>query len=264
MMDYKVDFHTHTYHSDGLMKPTEMVRLFAEKKYDIVAITDHDGIDGVAEAQIAGEALGLQIIPGIEFSTEHQMDGETYEIHLLGYYIDVENDPLKQRLKDIRQARQERNEKLLQKINDAGYPLTWDDVLTRPGQTYIGKPNFARALEKKGYGIENPWDLFGGIPKEKISTTEAIELVKGAGGIPVLAHPALIKTLGGQESQGFWDKVEALVRDLKKKGLKGLECFHPSASETTATKLAVLAGKYHLHITQGSDFHGEAEQIAKL
>ena len=77
MMDYKVDFHTHTYHSDGLMKPTEMVRLFAEKQYDIVAITDHDGIGGVQEAQIAGEALGLQIVAGIEFATTYEFEGET-------------------------------------------------------------------------------------------------------------------------------------------------------------------------------------------
>ncbi len=264
MMDYKVDFHTHTYHSDGLMKPTEMVRLFAEKQYDIVAITDHDGIGGVQEAQIAGEALGLQIIAGIEFATEYAFEGESLELHMLGYYIDIENEELLDRLRDIRKARKERNEKLLQKLNDAGYELTWDDILTRPKQTYIGKPNFARAMEKKGYVLENMWDFFGEVPKDKISTEEAMALIKGAGGIPVLAHPAQIKKIGEPGSEEFWTKLEKLIRELKKKGMKGLECFHPSADDDLAGKLAVLAGKCYLHILQGSDFHGEPEQIAKL
>lgn len=149
MMDYKVDFHTHTYHSDGLMKPSEMVRLFAERKYDIIAITDHDGIDGVMEAQIAGEALGMQIVAGIEFATTYEFDGKELELHMLGYYIDIENEELIERLKDIKKARKDRNELLLQKLNEAGYELTWDDILTRPKQTYVGKPNFARAMERR-------------------------------------------------------------------------------------------------------------------
>lgn len=264
MMDYKVDFHTHTYHSDGLMKPSEMVRLFAEKKYDIIAITDHDGIDGVQEAQIAGEALGLQIVAGIEFATTYEFAGETLELHMLGYYIDIENEDLNERLKAIRQARKDRNELLLQRLNEAGYELTWDDILTRPKQTYIGKPNFARAMAKKGYEMENMWDFFSEVPKVKITAEEAMALIKGAGGIPVLAHPAQIKHIGEPGSEAFWTNLEKLVKELKRKGMKGLECFHPSVDIDMANQMAILAGKCYLHILQGSDFHGEEEQIAKL
>jgi len=264
MMDYKVDFHTHTYHSDGLMKPSEMVRLFAERKYDIIAITDHDGIDGVMEAQIAGEALGMQIVAGIEFATTYEFDGKELELHMLGYYIDTENEELNGRLKDIRQARKDRNELLLQKLNEAGYALTWDDILTRPKQTYVGKPNFARAMAKKGYQMENMWDFFSEVPKVKITAEEAISLIKGAGGTAVLAHPAQIKHIGQPGSDEFWTNLEKLIKELKKKGMKGLECFHPSADNDMANKMAILAGKCYLHILQGSDFHGEEEQIAKL
>lgn len=264
MMDYKVDFHTHTYHSDGLMKPSEMVRLFAERKYDIIAITDHDGIDGVMEAQIAGEALGMQIVAGIEFATTYEFEGRELELHMLGYYIDIENEELNERLKDIKKARKDRNELLLQKLNEAGYELTWDDILTRPKQTYVGKPNFARAMEKKGYVMENMWDFFSEVPKVKITAEEAISLIKGAGGTAVLAHPAQIKHIGEPDSEEFWTNLEKLAKELKKKGMKGMECFHPSADLDMANRMAILAGKCYLHILQGSDFHGEEEQIAKL
>ena len=264
MMDYKVDFHTHTYHSDGLMKPGELVRTFAEKKYDIIAITDHDGIDGVMEAQIAGEALGMQVVAGIEFATTYEFEGKELELHMLGYYLDTENEELNERLKDIKKARRDRNKLLLQKLNDAGYELTWDDLLTRPKQTYVGKPNFARAMKAKGYEMENMWDFFSEVPKVKITAEEAMALIKGAGGTSVLAHPAQIKNIGEPDSEEFWTNLEKLVRELKKKGMKGLECFHPSADTDMANRMAVLAGKCYLHILQGSDFHGEEEQIANL
>ncbi len=256
-MSYKVDYHMHSYYSDGTMKPTDLVRMYKEKEYDIIALTDHDGVDGINEAVIAGEALKIKVIPGIEFSTGYDFDGRELELHLLGYHIDIENQPLQERLKEIRKDRDVRNEKLLAYLNGLGYELTREDLLQRPGQTYVGKPNFARAIARKGYEIENLWEVLDTVKKDKISIFKAMELIKGAGGMSVLAHPMKTKNLAELRSDAFWDALERILRDLKKHGLKGLECFHPSATEEDSLRLVNLAGKYHLHITEGSDFHGE-------
>ncbi|SCJ95877.1 Histidinol phosphatase and related hydrolases of the PHP family [uncultured Eubacterium sp.] len=256
-MSYKVDYHMHSYYSDGTMKPTDLVRMYKEKEYDIIALTDHDGVDGISEAVIAGEALKIKVIPGIEFSTGYDFDERELELHLLGYHIDIENQPLRERLKEIRKDRDVRNEKLLAYLNGLGYELTREDLLQRPGQTYVGKPNFARAIARKGYEIENLWEVLDTVKKDKISIFKAMELIKGAGGMSVLAHPMKTKKLAELRSDAFWDALERILRDLKKHGLKGLECFHPSATEEDSLRLVNLAGKYHLHITEGSDFHGE-------
>ena len=256
-MSYKVDYHMHSYYSDGTMKPTELVRMYKDREYDIIALTDHDGVDGISEAVIAGEALKIKVVPGIELSTRYDFDGQELELHLLGYHIDIENEALRCRLTQIRRDREVRNEKLLAHLNDLGYELTQEDLLQRPGQTYVGKPNFARAIARKGYKIENLWDVLDTVKKEKISIFEGIDLIKGAGGMAVLAHPMKTKNLAEPRSDAFWESLTQILRDLKKHGLKGLECFHPSATEEDSLKLVTLAGKYHLHITEGSDFHGE-------
>lgn len=258
-MGYKVDYHVHTYYSDGTMKPTEVIRFFSEKEYDMVAITDHDGIDGINEAVIAGEALKMQVIPGIEFGTDCKFGDVITELHILGYHIDIENEELLEKLKELRENRKERNDKLLVLINEKGYELSYDDLLTRPKQTYVGKPNFARALKAKGYDIPDMKQLLDSVEKKKIDTFEAIELIKTAGGIAVLAHPMKIKNLGEKGSEEFWANMDELIKMLKKAGLKGVECFHPSASEEDSLKLVTIAGKYHLHITEGSDFHTEED-----
>ena len=256
-MSYKVDYHMHSYYSDGTMKPTDLLRMYKEKDYDMISLTDHDGVDGIAEAMIAGEALQIKVIPGIEFSTGYDFDGRELELHMLGYYIDIENEALKARLTEIRKDREVRNEKLLAHLNNLGYELTYEDLLQRRGQTYVGKPNFARAIARKGYEIENLWEVLDTVKKDKISTFEAIELIREAGGMSVLAHPMKTKNLAELRSDAFWESLEQILRDLKKHGLKGLECFHPSATEEDSLRLVELAGKYHLHITEGSDFHGE-------
>lgn len=261
-MSYKVDFHVHSYYSDGTMKPTELVRKYKDEEYDIISITDHDGIDGVSEAVIAGEALKIQVVPGIEFSTE--FNGTS--LHMLGYYIDVENEELKSRLTQIRVDRDDRNARLLKLLQEQGYEICSEDLRQRPSQKYIGKPNFALALAAKGY-IENPKEAFKEgqflesydakkIKKDKISTEESIALINGAKGMPVLAHPMKIKEIGEKGSPEFFEQLDKIVRALKKLGLKGIECFHPSADHEQALKLAEMAEKYHLHMTEGSDYHG--------
>lgn len=263
-MGLKRDFHIHTTYSDGSMKPLEIVKKFQKEEYGTIAITDHDGVDGVTEAKIAGETIGLEVISGIELGTTYSKDD--IELHILGYYIDIENQELLKELDKLKSNRMERNNRLLKLLNSMGYEISEDDLKQRPGQTYIGKPNFALALAKKGY-VENPSQAFEKgrfldspeveeIKKEKITTERAIDLIRGAGGLPVLAHPLKIKKIGEKASPEFMEHLSNILRDLKKKGLKGLECFHPSASYSQSVELVKLAEKYHLHITEGSDYHG--------
>lgn len=258
-MKLKSDYHIHTWYSDGTMKPTDVVRMYKENQYDVIAITDHDGVDGIMEAEIAGEALQIKVIPGIEFGTDYDLDGRELELHILGYHIDTADKALTDALCSIRAQRKARNEKLLAHLNSLGYDLTWEDLLQRPGQEYVGKPNFARALAAKGYEVPELWDVLGHVKREMLSSYEAIDLTKGAGGIAVLAHPMKTRGLPPRDSEEFWKALERIVGDLKKHGLGGLECYHPSATEEDSLKLVVLAGKYHLHITQGSDFHGDKQ-----
>lgn len=262
-MESKVDFHIHTWFSDGSISPTEIVKQAKALGYDTIAITDHDGIDGVKEALIAGEAVNLKVVAGIELATKTE---EGTDLHILGYHIDIEDERLIETLKDLRQKRERRNEKLLAVLTEMGYPLTKEELLLRPGQNFIGKPIIARAMVKKGY-IKVPKDAFvsgkflespkaKAVKKEKLDTEEAIRLIRAAGGTAVLAHPIQIRGLGDPGSEEFYEQVDQLTHKLKKAGLGGVECFHRDHSHQQALRFVEIAEKYHLHITTGSDFHG--------
>lgn len=261
-MSYKVDFHVHSHYSDGTLSPTDLVKWAQGQKLDIIAITDHDGIDGVKEGQIAGNALDLSVVAGIEFSAE---TGQGEEVHILGYYIDIDNEELLEACKKIKEMRNIRNAKYID-ILEKEYGITKEDLIFRKGQNYIGKPTIARALKNKGI-INNSDDAFmedgffrredvSSIKKEKIGAKEAIDLIKGAGGIAVLAHPGLIKNIGKRESEEFYNNFDSIIKNLKMSGLKGLECVYSKHSDEERIKFIEYAEKYHLHITEGSDYHG--------
>jgi len=262
-MESNIDLHVHTYYSDGTLSPTEIIKWAKKENLDQVAITDHDGIDGVQEALIAGEALDILVIPGIELSVD---EPNGIGMHILGYHIDIHNDKLIMKLGDIKGKRKERNEKLIAALSSLGYPLVYDEMKKRGNADYIGKPDFARGLIKKGY-INKFSDAFEKdkflvsetvrkIRKEKISAKEAIELITSAGGISVLAHPMKVTGL----TEVYFKELENLIVKLKSYGLKGIECFYPEHSEEETMKLVNLAEKYKLHITKGSDYHGPKEQ----
>lgn len=262
-MALKMDLHIHSTYSDGRLKPVELVRKFHGEDYGIIAITDHDTVKGVAEAQIAGEALEMKVISGIELGTILE---EKLKLHILGYYIDIENDRLEEVTEILKKAREKRNQALLEVLDKQGYTLTEADLKVIPNQKYIGKPHFAIALKNKGYISETKEAFEVGrllesreakaIDNIYIDTDCAIEVIRDAGGVSVLAHPMKIKGIGEKGSDEFFENLEALLRKLKKLGLKGLECFHPSASREESLRLVKFADRFHLHITHGSDFHG--------
>ena len=258
-----IDLHLHTYYSDGTMSPEALVRLAKERGADTIAITDHDGMRGLAEGIEAGAVHGVHVIPGVELSTE---DDEKIYMHILGYNFDLHNAELNEEIEDIRQKRIERNEKLLSALNEIGCGLTMEDLQLRSGQDYIGKPTFALALLRKGYisaygeayteGQFMRSEAVRRVHREKVSAEKAIGLIRGAGGVPVLAHPMKIARLIKNDAENFWDRLDEQLAKLKHWGLLGMECYYSGHTPEDTKRLVSLAEQYDLIVTAGSDFHG--------
>lgn len=262
-MSFKTDLHIHSWFSDGTMGPSAIVDRYAGSDYDLIAITDHEVLGDVEEAIELGEGRNIRVLQGIELATMN--DG--IELHILGYYFDTENEELNDALERLAEIRAERNEKMLAALNEMGYELTKKDLKQRKSQVYIGKPNFARALVNKGY-IKEVSEAFEpgkflespeikAIPHEKLTTEEAIKLITNAGGIAVLAHPCKIKGLGERGSAEFKKAFQLMTKELKVKGLKGMECIYPEHTPEEEFFFVNTAAKFHLHITEGTDFHGD-------
>lgn len=264
------DYHLHTYYSDGSLSPTDIVKRAKDMELVEIAITDHDGIDGVKEAQIAGKDLDISVISGIELDTNFVYGGDDeakdLTLHILGYRIDIKNKALLAKLEVMKEARADRNARLLTVLENMGYPVDESDLYINEEQEYVGKPTIARALVKKGY-ISSPKEAFEegkfleaeeakAVKKSKISSEEGIDLIKQAKGTAVLAHPMKIKKIGERGSEEFYGNLDKILRSLKIAGLGGVECFHSSHTREEALRLVEYAEKYHLHVTTGSDYHG--------
>lgn len=270
-----VDFHLHTYYSDGTLSPKALVQRAKEQGVTTLAITDHDGVKGVKEAVEAGEKLGVRVIAGIEFSAaieeenlfdRQAVEGQEIYMHILGYGIDINNEPLNLAIHHIQQKRKERNEEMQKALYALGYELKEEDFRIYPTQEYIGKPNFARALVKRGYACSVKEAFEKGkflrrpeirkIHRAKIDAKEAIALIIGAGGIPVLAHPMKITYKEKNEEGSFFDKLEPLLIKLKEYGLMGMECYYSSHLIYETQRLLEIADRLDLLISAGTDFHG--------
>ena len=272
-----VDLHLHTWHSDGTLSPSELVGRAASRGVATIAVTDHDGLGGIEEAINAGLLAGIRVLPGIEFSAGidrielpalgPQDAGREIYTHILGYGIDLQNQALLSAVKELRELRQKRNEALLTALQSIGCALTQEDLHQHPGQQYVGKPNFALALKKRGY-IRDLKEAFSDgvylrhpearkVHREKIDAKEAIRLIREAGGEAVLAHPFKIGVLDKRE-EGYYDRLEVLLQKLQEWGLSGLECRYSSHTVKQEEDLIRIAKKRDLIITAGSDFHGPA------
>lgn len=240
-----VDLHIHTTISDGLHTPEEIITLASEQRLGTIAVTDHDALEGVAPAMLAASGLPLTVIPGVELSTEAQDN----EIHILGYFIDITNTPLNQTLVSLREGRLHRAQDMLTKLDALGMPLDWEDVLNLSGDGALGRPHIAAAMLQAGY-VESTQQAFtqylgrGGaayVPRFKVAPETAIDLIRGAGGIAVIAHP--------------W-YVQHLVPALVGAGLTGLEAYYSGYTGEMSAALVRLARQLGLLVTCGSDFHG--------
>lgn len=244
----KADLHTHTNYSDGRFSPSELVKRAKSAGISCIAITDHDNVDGIDEAIETGGEIGVEVIPGVELSSDYK----GREVHVLGYFFDYKNPELLEYLKSFRVLRRERAEKIVEKLNNLKIPIKMDDVLDIvKGNASIGRPHIAFALIENNY-IHNYYEAFikyigDGKPayekKKNISTKEAIQLISKAGGLSFVAHP------------GKNIRDEALI-EIIEQGIDGIEVIHPSHSPEFVTYFQDFASQYFLLESGGSDFHG--------
>ncbi len=247
-----IDLHTHSTASDGTLKPAELVRYAVKRGIKVLALTDHDTLSGLNEAEDEAGCVGLDFIPGIEISAVF----EPGTLHILGYYMNSGDSTLERNLDFLREGRDHRNRIILEKLVSLGYPLQLKDVLRFAEGQSVGRPHIADALVSKGYvGSRNEaFDrlLAKGAPayadKERMTPKDAIALILRAGGIPVLAHPQYLN-LDNDALSGF-------VGELKHSGLAGLEAYYYSHSAQDVAFYRSLAEKYGLLLTGGTDYHG--------
>lgn len=244
------DLHMHTTFSDGKLTPEELVAAAKAAGLKYMAITDHDTVDGVSHLYESGifPAKGIRIIPGIEFSAHHPVR----EIHILGFNVDIYYPELIDKLNDVTEARWTRFSDMVAKLQDLGYPISEGEVLTLAGGSRsISRSHIARVLVKKGC-FTSVRECFEAVlkkgkpayvPHYHLEVEEIIELIKAAGGTPVLAHPKLIGDDG-------------LVRDLCQRGIEGLEVFYPQHDAEDTARYYMLAKEFNLLPSGGSDYHG--------
>jgi predicted metal-dependent phosphoesterase TrpH len=254
------DLHTHTICSDGQLAPAALVRKAAGRGLDVLAVTDHDTIDGVAEAQEAGHACGVRVVPGVELSVTTPPGGDANgsaeggeEIHLLGYAFDPGHEGLRGHLSRFKNVRRERARKMAARLTDLGHPLALADVEAQAasGGTALGRPHVAQALVAAGHAPDTrvAFDQLIGdgkpafVEKPRFDAAEALALLHDAGGIGALAHP------------GEWTS-DRTVRTLREAGLDALEVIHPSHDDRLTRYWRRRAASYGLRQTGGSDYHG--------
>ena len=249
-----IDLHVHSNRSDGTYSPRELVDYAIEKGLAAMALTDHDTVDGLQEALKYAKALAdaPEIIPGIEFSTEYQ--GQ--DIHIVGLYIDYENDEFRRYLQEFVDSRNTRNEKMCAKLREHGVDITYEALLAEFPNAVITRAHYAKYLLNHGY-IKNMNQAFSKyvgdnapcyIPREKVTPTQAVQLILQAGGIPILAHPTLYHMSDR--------RLDALVAELKDAGLVGIETIYSTYTPAETRQMKALAEKYQLLFSGGSDFHG--------
>ena len=250
-----VDLHVHSTRSDGSMKPSDLVEYAIQKGLSAFALTDHDTTAGIEEAITAAADRNIEVIPGIEFSTEYK----GRDIHILGLYLPYSNAEFQQKLTRFLDSRTVRNHKMCHALNEHGVAIQYEELLGLFPDSVITRAHYAEYLLLKGHvrSRNEAFDRFIGdyapcfVPREKITPLQAISLVLEFGGIPILAHP-LLYHMGN-------DALDELVSLLAKGGLVGLEAVYSTNTAADERQMRALAKKYDLAISGGSDFHGNAK-----
>ncbi len=247
----RADLHTHTRYSDGAFTPVELAREAHRCGLTAVAVTDHDTLEGVCEARQAGEALGVEVITGVEITACVAQQ----EIHLLGYFFhdDWAESTLAVALRHAQQVREQRARQFVVRLNELGVAVTMADVAACAERGSVGRPHVAEALVRRGVvkSIEEAFERFlkrgkpAFVERYRMEAAEAIRHVKRAGGVPVLAHPGL-------------NRVDDRLHELRDQGLSGLEVWHSKHSRAQTEHYRELATKLGLIATGGSDCHGPA------
>lgn len=255
-----IDLHTHTVYSDGTFLPAETVALALERGLTAVSISDHDSTEGLGEAFAAAEGTALEIVPGVEFSTVRDGHG----MHVLAYWAEADED-FQEELSRLRDDRFWRGEQMVRKLNDLGYPVSFDRVQEIARGKNIVRPHIAQALVEAGV-IATVEDAFtpelikdGGrayVEKHALDPVSAVRLIKRAGGAAVVAHPGLHR-----EGLGVPDGI---LEEMIEGGLDGIECGHPDHEPDVAERYRAIARDRGLVITGSSDCHGTRYEPVRL
>lgn len=246
-----VDFHTHSTCSDGTLTPSHLVDHAKESGLSAFALTDHDSVDGIKEARERAEKIGIEFIPGIEFSA-----AESTETHIIGLFIDPENETLLKTIEKLKGSRKRRMEEVCSKLRALGFDITHDEALAIAGGTFVGRAHIAKLMMEKGYcsTVKECFDKYIGLgkpayaEKNELSAVEAVKAIRAAGGLAFLAH---LNQTGYDIEQ-----LEKLLIQLKEAGLNGIEGYYPEYTEAHIAQYRALAEKLSFCLSGGSDFHG--------
>ncbi|MBU3981485.1 MAG: PHP domain-containing protein [Proteobacteria bacterium] len=269
-MEYRnnagIDLHIHSNASDGTLSPSEILALAQNLNLAAIAITDHDTVNGSKEALSIGIPTSLKFLTGVEISASPPPSFPySGSFHILGYSINIDDPLLNKTLAVLQEARKNRNPGIIDRLNSLGIDLSMSELLSEVGDAQLGRPHIARLMVKKGYveSISEAFDKYLGkgrpayLDKYRIDCSRAIEVILGAGGIPVIAHPFLLNPRDVAD-------IEDLIIVLKKMGLKGIEVYYPEHSPHVISQLADIANRHELLMTGGTDFHGSLKPEIKM
>ncbi|RLC26342.1 MAG: PHP domain-containing protein [Deltaproteobacteria bacterium] len=261
-----IDLHIHSTASDGTLSPAEILALAQDLNLAAIAITDHDTINGSKEALGIGVPPSLKFLTGVEISASPPPSFPySGSFHILGYSIKIDDPLLNKTLATLQEARKNRNPGIIDRLNSMGVAISMDELLNEVGGGQLGRPHIARLMLKKGYveSIKEAFDKYLGkgkpayVDKYRLDCSMAIEVILGAGGIPVIAHPYLL-------NPGNIEDIEELVITLKAMGLMGIEVYYPEHSQDNISKLEDIANRHELLMTGGTDFHGSLKPEIKM
>lgn len=247
-----IDLHSHSSASDGILSPADSARYAIEKGLSVWALTDHDTVSGLYDAAEVCLQNEIIFVPGIEINVQWP----TGEFHLLGLGLQEYSEDLRDVVEKADEARKNRNLELIEKMNKDGIDVTLEEIESKFSESQIGRPHFAAFMVEKKI-VKRKQDAFDKylnrgrpwyVPHEGIDLDVAVEAIKSAGGVPVLAHPLSLYV--------SWGKMEEVITKIRNHGVEGLEAWHPQARINEGFKLESLARKLGMIVTAGSDFHG--------
>jgi predicted metal-dependent phosphoesterase TrpH len=246
-----IDLHTHSTASDGSDPPSVVPELAAAAGCSAVALTDHDGLSGIAEAQKAALRLGIRLVPGCEISCAHEAT-----LHLLIYFVEPGEGPLQDELVRLQEVRDERNRRMVARLQQLGLPITWDQLQAEAGGAGAGRPHAAAVLVRNGVvrSVQEAFDQWlakgqpGYVEKERMAVADAVRLATASGGVAVLAHPLSLGMTGSS--------LELVIGELAALGLSGIEAIYGRYAPDERANLVGLAQGHGLVPTGGSDYHG--------
>jgi predicted metal-dependent phosphoesterase TrpH len=264
-----IDLHTHSTASDGSLTPGELIRTARERGLSAIALTDHDTIDGLQEAENEAEERGIRFIPGVEFEITWEPGTTTVappgEFHLLGLGISRPSPAFREAVVSMAQSREKRNLEILDRFGELGVEADYEELkVLAGGRGSVGRPHLAELLVRRRV-VKNREQAFSNylgkgrpfyVPKTGLEFKHALGIIRESGGIAVLAHPLSLYVA--------WGRLPGLIQELADQGLDGLEAWHPSTKVRSCKRLESLGKELGIYVTWGSDFHGDSRPDRKL